>query len=125
MELDASCVLVVDDDEDVRETLCEAVEMVGCSAITAANGVDALKILETRRPCLIVLDLLMPVMTGNEMFEVLRKEPALADLPVVISTSAPEKAPAGVPILPKPIDLTALWRHLRAACACDANPASA
>jgi two-component system, chemotaxis family, chemotaxis protein CheY len=116
--VEQSCVLVVDDDEAVRETVCEALEMIGCTAITAENGVDALKVLETHRPCLIVLDLLMPVMTGQEMLEAMRKEPKLADLPVLISTSAPHIAPAGVPVLAKPIDLDAFWRWVRAHCAC-------
>ena len=100
-----ACVLVVDDEEDIRDALCEAIEMLGCRAITAADGAAALELLQTYRPCLIVLDLLMPVMTGQEMIEAMRKRPELAALPVVVSTSAPARAPAGVPILAKPIDI--------------------
>ena len=95
----------MDDEEDIRDALCEAIEMLGCRAITAADGAAALELLQTYRPCLIVLDLLMPVMTGQEMIEAMRKRPELAALPVVVSTSAPARAPAGVPILAKPIDI--------------------
>jgi two-component system, chemotaxis family, chemotaxis protein CheY len=116
--MDHACVLVVDDEEDIRETLREAIEMIGCTAIMAANGADALRMLETRRPCLIILDLLMPVMTGQEMLEAMRNEPKLAALPVLLSTSAPQHAPAGVPILPKPINIHAFWDFLRRNCAC-------
>jgi CheY-like chemotaxis protein len=106
-------VLVVDDEEDIRETLREVVEMGGSSAMVAANGADALTLLAERRPCLIILDLLMPVMTGIELLEELRRRPALADLRVVISTSAPERAPAGVPVLTKPVSLHAVWDWMR------------
>lgn len=115
---DAACVLLVDDEADIRDALQEAVEMVGCRAITAANGADALELLQDFRPCLIILDLLMPVMTGQEMIEVMRKEPRLADLPVVVSTSAPGRAPAGVPVLPKPIDIEKFFACLRRSCRC-------
>jgi CheY-like chemotaxis protein len=94
-------VLIVDDDELIRETLCELVEMVGCSAMVAANGREALKVMTECRPCLVIVDLLMPVMTGNELLEVMRRDPVLADVPVVVSTSAPDRAPPGVPHHPK------------------------
>jgi two-component system, chemotaxis family, chemotaxis protein CheY len=112
------CVLVVDDEPDIRETLREAVEMVGCTVLLAANGADALRVLGEHRPCLMVLDLIMPIMTGQELLEILQKRPELAQLPVLVSTSAPRLAPAGVPVLPKPIDLGALWAWIRQNCRC-------
>jgi CheY-like chemotaxis protein len=112
------CVLVVDDEEGVREVLCEVVEMAGCSAITAADGAQALKVLESCRPCLVILDLLMPVMTGTELLAAMQKQPALAGLAVVVSTSAPSRAPPGIKVLPKPIDIVAVWDCVRRACRC-------
>jgi CheY-like chemotaxis protein len=112
------CVLIVDDDEGIRDTLCELVEMAGCTAIVAPNGAEALEMLEHRRPCLIILDLLMPVMTGAEMLERMRSDPELALLPVLITTSAPGRAPAGVPVLPKPIDIDTVWGWMRRTCRC-------
>ena len=116
-----TCVLVVDDEADTRETLREAVEMVGCTAVLAANGADALRLLRERKPCLMVLDLIMPVMTGEELLDILRQQSALAHLPVLISTSAPQRAPAGIPVLPKPIDLAAFWAWIRQNCHCNAS----
>ena len=113
-----ACVLVVDDQEDIRDTLREVIELAGCEALAAANGVEALQVLEHHRPCLIVLDLLMPVMGGEEMLDELRKQPDLAEVPVLISTSAPSLAPAGVPVLPKPIDIVRLWDWMRRHCQC-------
>jgi two-component system chemotaxis response regulator CheY len=114
-----ACVLVVDDEADIRETLREAVEMVGCTAVLAANGADALRLLRERKPCLMILDLIMPVMTGEELLDILREQSALAQLPVLISTSAPQRAPAGIPVLPKPIDLAAFWTWIRQNCHCN------
>jgi CheY-like chemotaxis protein len=116
-----ACVLIVDDEEDIRDTLREVVEMGGCRALVAPNGVEALRILETTRPCLIILDLMMPGITGNQLLEAIRARPALADVAIVISTSAPERAPAGVPVLKKPIDIGTLWKWMRENCHCAAN----
>jgi CheY-like chemotaxis protein len=118
-------VLVVDDEDTVRETLCEVVEMGGCAAIAAADGAEALRILAERRPCLIILDLLMPVMTGMELLEALAKSPDLASVPVLISTSAPSRAPVGWPVLSKPVDIGSVWAFMRRACRCTAVPAKA
>jgi CheY-like chemotaxis protein len=114
----ASCVLIVDDEDDTRETLREAIEMIGCTALLAANGAEAMQVLAACRPCLIILDLMMPVMTGEQVLDNLRKQPALAGLPVLISTSIPSRAPAGLPVLPKPIDLAMLWDRIRQNCSC-------
>lgn len=115
------CVLVVDDERDIRETLSEVVEMGGCSAITACDGAEALRILAERRPCLVILNLLMPTMTGNELLDAIRGVPELADVPVVISTSAPDRAPPGVPVLAKPIDVYEVWACMRQSCSCAAG----
>jgi two-component system, OmpR family, response regulator CpxR len=111
-------VLIVDDDELIRDTLREVVEMAGCSALEAANGKDALNVMAKHRPCLVILDLLMPVMSGNELLEAMRREPALAEVPVVISTSAPDRAPPGVPIIRKPVDIDLVIDWIRRTCQC-------
>lgn len=115
-------VLIVDDDELIRETLCELVEMAGCSAMVAANGREALKVMTEHRPCLVILDLLMPVMTGNELLEMMRHEPSLAAVPVVVSTSAPDRAPPGVPIIRKPVNIDVVVDWMRRSCHCASNP---
>lgn len=103
----------------MRESLRDVVELVGCSALMAASAEEALALLTTCRPCLVILDLLMPGMTGAEMLQTMRLEPALSTLPVIISTSAPERAPRGVPVLPKPIDIQALCTWMRRVCRCE------
>ena len=115
---DEKSVMVVDDETDIRETLREAIEMAGCKALLAANGADALALLANHRPCVMILDLSMPVMTGQELLAIIRREPSLATLQVVVSTSAPRRAPSGVAVLPKPIDLSAFWDSIHQNCRC-------
>jgi CheY-like chemotaxis protein len=78
-------VLVVDDDRDIRDSLIEALQDHGFHASGASNGVEALAMLRTSpRPCLILLDLMMPVMDGRGFREEQLKNPAWADIPVVV-----------------------------------------
>lgn len=115
---DQKSVMIVDDEADIRETLREAIEMAGCEALLAANGADALALLAHHRPCVMIVDLSMPVMTGQELLEILRRDSSFATLRVVVSTSAPRRAPPGVPVLPKPIDLSAFWDSIHQNCRC-------
>jgi len=114
------CVLVVDDEEEIRASLREVVEMGGCRAALAANGVEALQMLGEHRICMIIVDLRMPVMDGGELIERLKADPVFATVPVLVSTSAPHRAPPGVPVLPKPIDIPALWSWMKRSCSCAA-----
>jgi CheY-like chemotaxis protein len=79
-------VLVVEDDPDIRATLCEALEDHGYSSVGAGNGVEALEYLRgaAEPPCLILLDLMMPVMDGETFRNEQRADPKLAEIPVVV-----------------------------------------
>lgn len=79
-------VLVVEDDPDIRATLCEALEDNGYATAGASNGVEALEYLRSgaEKPCLILLDLMMPVMDGQTFRAEQRADAALADIPVVV-----------------------------------------
>lgn len=82
-------VLVVEDDEDVRDTVCETLEDAGYAVSTAVNGLVALQALEALNvlPGLILLDLMMPVMGGEHVLQALRNDPRLSALPVVLLTA--------------------------------------
>ncbi len=79
-------VLVVEDDLEIRESLLEALTDNGFDALGAINGRDALAKLRDMdpRPTVIVLDLMMPVMDGRSFREEQLRNPALAEIPVIV-----------------------------------------
>ena len=84
----SDCVLVVDDDDLVRDTLVELLKDYGCSARGAVNGFEALEVLlTTDHVCLIILDLVMPLMDGNAFREEQLKRAELRDIPVVLMSA--------------------------------------
>jgi CheY-like chemotaxis protein len=106
--VDVPTVLIVDDDRDVRDALESAVAIFCCRrVVTAEHGAAALAALRQTRPCLILLDLVMPVMDGWQFLEELRRDAALAGIPVlIVSAHAGSHPPDGVAgFLSKPVDL--------------------
>ena len=82
-------ILVVEDDKDLRESLCEALELEGYHAVSAENGQAALRYLATgAQPCIILLDLMMPVMDGWAFHQELMKDQKRAAIPVIVMTAA-------------------------------------
>jgi putative two-component system response regulator len=114
-----STVLIVDDEPEVREALQEFLEDEGCRVATVSNGAEALKFLDgDPLPCVVILDLIMPGMTGNEVYNRMQGSPRLSGVPVVVSTSDPSRAPAGAVVVRKPVDLTRLLGFIRQHCDC-------
>ncbi|MBY0524530.1 MAG: response regulator [Gemmataceae bacterium] len=77
-------VLVIDDQSDSRILLVHYLEDLGCRVMTAASGMEGLKLAQTHRPDLITLDLMMPSMDGWEVLKQLKADPHLQDVPVVV-----------------------------------------
>jgi CheY-like chemotaxis protein len=76
--------VVVDDDDDIRESLGEVLTEAGYIVALAANGREALAELERAPTCALLLDLMMPVMDGWELMSLLRHEKRHQKLPVVV-----------------------------------------
>jgi two-component system response regulator MprA len=111
----SNTIVVVDDEETICETLKDVLEEEGYAVEIAGDGVEALTLLRALpvTPRMIILDLLMPRMDGNAVLTTLKADPALADIPVVVSTSDPSRAPSGVLIMRKPVDLDMLLDTVR------------
>jgi CheY-like chemotaxis protein len=112
---DRSQVLVVDDDPDIRDTLREVIEAEGIRVSCVADGLAALVALRAGlRPSLVVLDLMMPVLSGWEVLAAIRADSRLADLPVAVVSASGVRPPEGATcFLRKPIELDALIRLVR------------
>jgi CheY-like chemotaxis protein len=101
--------LIVDDDIDMREALRDVLVEEGYRVVLAANGKVALGLLPTlQRPCGIILDITMPVMSGMELYRAMRAAPDSADIPVVFLTSDPSAVPSGLLMMSKTIRLERL-----------------
>jgi CheY-like chemotaxis protein len=115
-------VLLVEDDPDVRESVVEVLKDAGREVVTAENGAVALSKLATLpRPCLIVLDLMMPEMDGFEFLEQLEARPDAQEFPVlVISANAylkkSELYPGVLGTLRKPFDANELLAWVEQYC---------
>jgi CheY-like chemotaxis protein len=112
-------VLVVEDEQHLREMMRDALELNGYAVVTAEHGADALaKLAEIEHPCLVILDLLMPVMDGRTFIAKMRAHTALSSVPIVVHTSVPGQTPAGVSrVIQKPLIFDRLLSVVREYCA--------
>jgi CheY-like chemotaxis protein len=94
-------VLVVEDDTDLRESLSQALRDHGFTVTQAGNGQQALDLLNSGiRPGVILLDLMMPVLSGWELRDALRQDPVLARIPQLVISAYVDEAEQVVLALP-------------------------
>jgi DNA-binding response OmpR family regulator len=105
---DRYVILVVEDDDDVRDLLTFALRNRGFTVEAVTNGQDALATLATRRPCLVILDLVMPGMSGQQLL-VEMKGLDNRDVPVCVISALSDAAPQGaIATLAKPFEISAV-----------------
>jgi CheY-like chemotaxis protein len=112
-------ILVIEDDEGIRETLRLTLELEGFDVITAANGKLGLDALKEHKPCLILLDLMMPVMDGWAFADALEKDADLASIPIVVVTAVAESAKnvkLARGVIKKPVDMDVLLKIVGQYC---------
>jgi CheY-like chemotaxis protein len=111
-------VLVVDDDRDIRESLSGMLSDEGFEVITAVNGLEALAIVNSERPPrVIVLDLTMPVLDGQQVLTLLRERGVLERIPVIVVSAVHSRiTPGSVANLPKPIPYDSLVELVHLHC---------
>lgn len=108
----AGPILVVDDDEGIREIIDTALSDEGYEVVTAPHGVAALAFVEGRAPAVILLDMRMPIMDGWQFAQAYRERPG-PHAPIVVVTAAREATERAAQIgadgvLPKPFRLAEL-----------------
>lgn len=113
-------VLVIDDDIDTHDMLGVLLAHAGYSVATASNGREALGMLTSIRPAVILLDVEMPVMTGAEFRQEQRRDPDLIRIPTIVMTGSKEEPhldPGVAEVLHKPFRSAALIAVISRYCA--------
>ena len=119
-------VLVVEDDQEVRDAIAEVLEDSEYRPLPAANGAEALERLRTAtpQPCVILLDVMMPTMDGWQFRAAQQSDPAMKDIPVVllsahtdVKSAAAQMQVAG--FLPKPVAIDKLLQTVERFCVAD------
>ena len=120
-------ILLVDDNADVRELYGTLLRREGHVVHEAENGEQALALLDDMgsEPCLLLLDLMMPVMSGAEVLNVLRDRGRLAKQPVIVLSAGgrPSDVPEGQLVIRKPVDPRVLISLVRGFCDSDSRMA--
>jgi CheY-like chemotaxis protein len=113
-------VLIVEDDEDLREMMAQLLSLEGFRTATVANGREALQYLhDAETPQVILLDLMMPVMDGWEFRRQQQADPALAPVPVIVLSALDQQRAATLDanaFLKKPLDFDRLLSLVRSYC---------
>jgi CheY-like chemotaxis protein len=119
-------ILLVEDNEDLRELYASVLRRGGYLVREAENGQDALAVLESvdSEPCLLLLDLMMPVMSGVELLKALHDSGRLARLPVIVLSAGGRASdvPEAQKFIRKPVDAHVLLSTVQKFC--DDGPAA-
>lgn len=120
MELSESkCILIVEDNKEIQESLKMALEIEGYEIFTANNGKEGMdQLAKMPTPCMILLDLMMPIMNGWEFVEEINKNLLLSTIPIVVVSAFEDKKGTlkSAGYIQKPIDLNALLKTVYKHC---------
>lgn len=118
--MDTHTILVVEDEDESRQVLMQILELEGFKAVGAPNGAEALDYLRSSDlPCVIILDLLMPVMDGRQFRTALLQVADLATIPVIVVSAIDSSAVSDLGVVKafrKPLDIDALVKIIREHC---------
>ncbi|MFS2186817.1 PleD family two-component system response regulator [Mucilaginibacter sp. Mucisp84] len=112
-------VLVVDDDKDIRELMHLILEMEGYAVTELDNGHGVLEAIQTLRPDVVLLDVMLGDMDGRDICKHLKNDPGMQDIPIIIVSASHglhtmhEKQCGANDYLAKPFDVNELVNHVR------------
>src|SRR5438132_8347318 len=110
-------VLVVDDDADIRDSLAVLLTEEGCEVAKAADGASALRHLRKDHACLVLLDLMMPGISGWKFMALKLEDVNLAAIPICVISAVNTHAPIStIGVLAKPLDLASVLAIVDAYC---------
>jgi CheY-like chemotaxis protein len=118
-------ILVVEDDQPLREAFELVFRELGYEVTTAANGQQALEHIRHQRPSFMFIDLVMPVMSGFRLIEMLQTDASLADIPMVAMTACSLTAPCGIKVMRKPFATDTAIELVRLHCGDPPRPPAA
>lgn len=119
----ATKILIVEDDEDLHTLYGLYLQGQDYEILRAYNGQEAFELLERERPAVIILDMIMPVMDGEEFYVRLRAEKKILDIPVIIASVNDKISPKILnlgkvyAVLKKPFSIEVLVQHIQGALA--------
>jgi two-component system, OmpR family, alkaline phosphatase synthesis response regulator PhoP len=79
-------ILIIDDEKDLLMLLEERLSSVGYDVLTADNGEDGIRLAEEKKPDMIILDILMPGISGTDVAEALKADPRSKNIPIIFLT---------------------------------------
>lgn len=112
-------ILIVEDDLDIREVVVDILRLEGLPTAVADNGAEALQYLKNHnKPCMVLLDMMMPVMNGRQFLDVFRSQPGNDDIPVVIISAVADRVDisGANDTIKKPLDLNRLLEVVSKYC---------
>jgi CheY-like chemotaxis protein len=117
IDMAPSTILLAEDDLEIRDVVQDLLEEIGCDVIPARTGKQALDFLSNdprSPPDMVILDLMMPLVTGWQVLEVIQRDPVLSGVPVVVLTAATQDRPSGVAaLLQKPFQVDDLLETIQ------------
>ncbi|MFL5786079.1 MAG: response regulator [Bacteriovoracaceae bacterium] len=112
-------ILVVEDDDDIRTAMIDVLESEGYHATAATNGKEALDFLhQSKKPCLVLLDMMMPIMNGREFLDKVKEDTYLAPIPVLVVSAIADKTNTNgaVGFIKKPVDIDMVLKIVNRYC---------
>ena len=117
---DLKTVVVVEDEPDTAEMFAEMVRLIGYQVVKSLGGVRAIDVVAEQQPVVVLLDLMMPDLSGLEVLRSMRRDPRLAKIPVIIvsAKSLPSDIKSGLEAgaafyLTKPVSFSDLRRAIQ------------